>query len=98
VNEIDARGNPVLWAHDIPIVAKDNLAVAHGEIYFGQLTNDRIYVRTTEKEFDFPQGQANAETVYQGEWRNHAFQSVAQTRYCPRIRWVTAFHFGIFYT
>jgi uncharacterized membrane protein (UPF0182 family) len=66
VNEIDARGNPVLWAHDIPIVAKDNLAVAHGEIYFGQLTNDHIYVRTTEKEFDFPQGQANAETVYQG--------------------------------
>ncbi|MGO8924936.1 MAG: UPF0182 family protein, partial [Xanthobacteraceae bacterium] len=66
VNEIDARGNPVLWAHDIPIVAKDNLAVAHGEIYFGQLTNDRIYVRTTEKEFDFPQGQANAETIYQG--------------------------------
>ncbi len=66
VNEIDARGNPVLWAHDIPIVAKKNLAVAHGEIYFGQLTNDHIYVRTTEKEFDFPQGQANAETVYQG--------------------------------
>jgi uncharacterized protein len=25
VNEIDARGNPVLWAHDIPIVAKNNL-------------------------------------------------------------------------
>jgi uncharacterized protein len=66
VNEIDARGNPVLWAHDIPIVAKNNLSVAHGEIYFGELTNDRVYVRTTEKEFDFPQGQANAETIYQG--------------------------------
>jgi uncharacterized membrane protein (UPF0182 family) len=66
VNEIDARGNPILWAHDIPIVAKNNLSVAHGEIYFGQLTNDRIYVRTTEREFDFPQGQANAETIYQG--------------------------------
>jgi uncharacterized membrane protein (UPF0182 family) len=66
VNEIDARGNPVLWAHDIPTVAKNNLAVARGEIYFGQLTNDRIYVRTIEKEFDFPQGQANAETIYQG--------------------------------
>jgi uncharacterized protein len=66
VNEIDSRGNPVLWAHDIPIVAKKNLSVTHGEIYFGELTNDRIYVRTTEKEFDFPQGQANAETIYQG--------------------------------
>jgi len=66
VNEIDSRGNPVLWAHDIPIVAKKNLSVTHGEIYFGELTNDRVYVRTTEKEFDFPQGQANAETIYQG--------------------------------
>ena len=66
VNEIDSRGNPVLWAHDIPIVAKKNLSVAHGEMYFGEETNDRIYVRTTEKEFDFPQGQANAETTYQG--------------------------------
>ncbi|HEY2529905.1 MAG TPA: UPF0182 family protein [Xanthobacteraceae bacterium] len=66
VNEIDSRGNPVLWAHDIPINAKKDLSVAHGEIYFGELTNDRVYVRTTEKEFDFPQGQANAETVYQG--------------------------------
>jgi uncharacterized protein len=66
VNEIDSRGNPVLWAHDIPIVAKKNLSVAHGEIYFGEETDDRVYVHTTEKEFDFPQGQANAETTYQG--------------------------------
>jgi uncharacterized protein len=66
VNEIDSRGNPVLWAHDIPIIAKNDLSVAHGEIYFGELTSDRVYVHTTEKEFDFPQGQANAETIYQG--------------------------------
>src|SRR6516165_6984852 len=66
VNEIDSRGNPVLWAHDIPIVAKKDLSVTHGEMYFGELTNDRVYVRTTEKELDFPQGQANAETTYQG--------------------------------
>jgi uncharacterized membrane protein (UPF0182 family) len=66
VNEIDSRGNPIFWAHDIPVVAKKNLSVAHGGIYFGDETNDRVYVHTTEKEFDFPQGQANAETTYQG--------------------------------
>ena len=66
VNEIDARGNPVLWAHDIPIDAKKSLSVNHGELYYGEQTNDRVYVRTTEKEFDFPQGQANAETTYRG--------------------------------
>ena len=67
VNEMDSRGNPVLWAHDIPIQAKGDLAVTHGEIYYGVLTRDRVYVHTTEKEFDFPQGDANAETVYGGE-------------------------------
>ena len=66
VNEIDSRGNPILWAHDIPIQAKGELAVTHGEIYYGILTRDRVYVHTTEKEFDFPQGDANAETVYSG--------------------------------
>jgi hypothetical protein len=66
VNEIDDRGNPVLWAHDIPIQAKGELAVTHGEIYYGMQTRDRIYVHTTEKEFDFPRGDANAETVYGG--------------------------------
>ena len=65
-NEMDSRGNPLLWAHDIPIKAKGELAVKEGAIYYGALTRDRVYVRTSEKEFDFPQGQANAETVYQG--------------------------------
>jgi len=67
VNEMDARGNPVLWAHDIPIQAKGDLAVTHGQIYYGMQTHDRVYVRTTEKEFDFPQGDANAESVYGGD-------------------------------
>ena len=67
VNEMDSRGNPLLWAHDIPLTAKGDLAVKQGAIYYGALTQDRVYVRTSEKEFDFPQGQANAETVYQGK-------------------------------
>jgi uncharacterized membrane protein (UPF0182 family) len=66
-NEMDSRGNPLLWAHDIPLTAKGDLAVKQGAIYYGALTRDRVYVRTSEKEFDFPQGQANAETVYQGK-------------------------------
>jgi uncharacterized membrane protein (UPF0182 family) len=65
-NEIDPRGNPELWAHDIPIQAKGDLAVTHGEIYYGLQTNDRVYVHTTEKEFDFPRGDANAEVTYGG--------------------------------
>ena len=67
VNEMDIRGNPLLWAHDIPIKANGDLAVKQGAIYYGALTRDRVYVRTSEREFDFPQGQANAETVYEGK-------------------------------
>ncbi len=66
VNEMDGRGNPVLWAHDIPVEAKGDLAVTHGQIYYGRSTNDRVYTDTTEKEFDFPKGDANSETVYAG--------------------------------
>jgi uncharacterized membrane protein (UPF0182 family) len=66
VNEIDGRGNPVLWAHDIPIRARGELSVTHGEIYYGLLTQDRVYVHTTVKEFDFPRGDANAEATYGG--------------------------------
>jgi hypothetical protein len=66
-NEMDSRGNPLLWAHDIPLTAKGDLAVKQGAIYYGALTRDRVYVRTSEKEFDFPQGQANAETMYEGK-------------------------------
>ncbi len=83
VNEMDGRGNPVLWAHDIPIQAKSDLAVTHGEIYYGILTRDRVYVHTTEKEFDFPQGDANAETVYGGERRYCPVQLLAQAGYRP---------------
>ena len=67
VNEIDSRGNPLLWAHDIPLQAKEGLAVDHGAIYYGSLTRERVYVNTLEKEFDFPQGQANVETIYAGK-------------------------------
>src|SRR5208283_4057621 len=56
VNEIDSRGNPIMWAHDIPIQAKKDLAVTRGAIYFGELTFFFNDAPTTEKEFDFPRG------------------------------------------
>ena len=66
VGEVGARGNPVTWAYDIPIEAKGSLAVSQGQIYYGRLTRDRVYVHTTEKEFDYPKGDANVETEYRG--------------------------------
>jgi len=34
------RGNLLLWAHDIPVKAKGDLAVAYGAIHYGALTRD----------------------------------------------------------
>ncbi len=36
------------------------------EIYFGELTNTDVYVKTRQKEFNYPQGDANNLTSYQG--------------------------------
>ena len=83
VNEMDSRGNPVLWAHDIPIKAKGDLAVTHGEIYYGVLTRDRVYVHTTEKEFDFPQGRCERRDRLWWPGRYPAVEFLAQARHRP---------------
>ena len=36
------------------------------EIYFGQLTNTDVYVKTRQKEFNYPQGETNNLTSYEG--------------------------------
>ena len=36
------------------------------EVYFGELTNTDVYVRTRQKEFNYPQGETNNETSYEG--------------------------------
>src|SRR5207248_1386625 len=36
------------------------------EIYFGELTDTDVYVNTRQKEFNYPQGQTNSLTSYEG--------------------------------
>jgi uncharacterized membrane protein (UPF0182 family) len=40
--------------------------VTRPEIYFGELTDTDVYVKTRQQEFDYPQGQTNSLTSYQG--------------------------------
>jgi uncharacterized membrane protein (UPF0182 family) len=42
------------------------ITVTRPEIYFGQLTNSDVYVKTGQKEFNYPQGEANNLTSYEG--------------------------------
>jgi uncharacterized membrane protein (UPF0182 family) len=42
------------------------LKVTRPQIYFGELTDTDVYVKTNQKEFDYPQGENNTFATYEG--------------------------------
>ena len=66
VNESTPDGLPVLFIKDIPPVSSIDLKVTRPEIYYGQLPNDYAFVGTRAREFDYPSGEENVYTAYQG--------------------------------
>ena len=68
VNEVTAEGLPVLFVKDLPPKTElKELAVNQPEIYFGELSNDYVFVKTKAKEFDYPKGEENVYTTYAGK-------------------------------
>lgn len=66
VNEVTSEGLPVLFIKDLPPVSSVDLAITQPQIYYGEMTNDYVLVRTNQKEFDYPSGEANVFTRYEG--------------------------------
>jgi uncharacterized protein len=67
VNGFTAEGLPTLLLSNMPVQSTvRGLNVARPEIYFGELTNTDVYVKTRQQEFDYPQGQSNNLTSYHG--------------------------------
>ncbi len=66
VNEVTSEGLPVLFIKDLPPVSSVDIHVTQPQIYYGELTNDYVLVRTNQKEFDYPSGEANVFTRYEG--------------------------------
>jgi uncharacterized membrane protein (UPF0182 family) len=67
VNGFTAEGLPTLLLSNMPVQSTVlGLNVTRPQIYFGELTNTDVYVRTRQQEFDYPQGQKNTLTSYQG--------------------------------
>lgn len=66
VNAVTSQGQPQLSIRNIPPVSDIDIQIERPEIYFGELTNHYIVVNTQEKEFDYPVGNDNAETMYEG--------------------------------
>ena len=67
VNGFTPEGLPTLILSNMPIqTTEPSIQVTRPEIYFGELTSTDVYVKTRQKEFDYPQGETNSMTTYQG--------------------------------
>jgi uncharacterized membrane protein (UPF0182 family) len=68
VNGFTPEGLPTLILSNMPVQSTvRGLAVTRPEIYFGELTNTDVYVKTRQKEFNYPQGETNSLTSYKGD-------------------------------
>lgn len=68
VDKVTASGQPDVLIGNIPPESQvDEIQIERPEIYFGELSNDYIIVGTNEKEFDYPDGDSNKYTTYEGD-------------------------------
>lgn len=67
VTTINKSGQPEMVVKNMPMVTDiDAFRIDKPQIYFGELTNDYVVVNTKEEEFDYPKGDTNETTEYDG--------------------------------
>jgi len=66
VNRISPEGLPEFFVKDIPPVATGFPKITRPEIYYGEISNDYVFVRTKSQELDYPAGDQNVYTRYAG--------------------------------
>jgi uncharacterized membrane protein (UPF0182 family) len=67
VNGFTAEGLPTLMLSNMPVQSTvPGINVTRPEIYFGEMTDTDVYVKTGQQEFNYPEGQANNLTSYKG--------------------------------
>ena len=66
VNQVTREGLPTLFIRDLPPVSTVDLPVTEPSLYFGELSNDHVFVKTKTKEFHYPKGEDNVFTTYNG--------------------------------
>ena len=66
VNEVTPEGLPVLFIRDLPIASTVDLKVTQPAIYYGELPETHVFVKTKTEEFDYPRGEDNVFATYQG--------------------------------
>ncbi len=67
VNESSGQGLPSFIVRDIPPTGGTDLKVDRPAVYYGELTTNYVIAATEIKEFDYPVGDQNATTSYEGK-------------------------------
>jgi len=67
VNEVTPDGLPRFFIKNIPPVSSIELQVTRPEVYYGEMTDEMVITRTRTREFNYPKGQINAYTTYEGD-------------------------------
>jgi hypothetical protein len=68
VNRTTEDGLPVLLIQDAPPEIKiPDIQITRPEIYYGEVTHDPIFVTTDQPEFDYPSGDRNITSSYEGK-------------------------------
>jgi uncharacterized protein len=86
VNESSPDGLPVLWVKDIPPRTTTDLKITQPEIYYGELGNDYIVVKSTSPEFDYAQGDKNVNATYKGDGGVSIGSKLRQLAFAFRFR------------
>ncbi|HWW76022.1 MAG TPA: UPF0182 family protein, partial [Pyrinomonadaceae bacterium] len=86
-NGFTPEGRPEFLLSNMPTESSaPEVKLTRPQIYFGEKTDTDVYVGTRQKEFDYPQGDANASTTYEGAG---GFRVGGSLR-----RWVVAWELG----
>ena len=68
VDKVAASGQPDVLIGNIPPESSvEEIQITRPEIYFGELSNEYVIVGTDEDEFDYPSGESNEYTRYEGD-------------------------------
>ena len=67
VNAIGEEGFPDYFIKDVPPRSSTDLIIKRPEIYFGESDSSYVMVNTAQKEFDYPMGDKNVYSTYEGK-------------------------------
>jgi len=67
VNEVNSEGLPQFFVKDMPPVSSVDIPIRNVGVYFGELTENYVFVKTTALEFDYPAGGKHKATSYKGQ-------------------------------